>query len=133
VLLHTDVVAGLIAGLELPTRLRDVGVELEQLGLIAENPMDVPLGSHQSAQDQGADGHSNVTRRGLVTRARSDAPAGTINGTGLGPRFNLNVGSGRCSLVWMRPTWTLLRRNAIWIAVGGGSACASSLRFSIDE
>jgi hypothetical protein len=29
--------------------------------------------------------------------------------------------------------WTLLRRNAIWIAVGGGSACVSSLRFSIDD
>ena len=41
---------------------------------------------------------------------------------------------GRCSIVWMRSNWTLLRRNAIWIAVGGGfSACASSLRFSIDE
>jgi maleylacetate reductase len=34
-----DVVAGLIAGLELPTRLRDVGVEPEQLDLIAENSM----------------------------------------------------------------------------------------------
>jgi hypothetical protein len=100
VLLHTDVVAGLIAGLELPTRLRDVGVELEQLGLIAENPMDVPLGSHQSAQDQGADGHSNVTRRGLVTRARSDAPAGTINGTRFGPplQFKRRLGAVLASM-----------------------------------
>ncbi len=32
-----DVVAGLIAGLGLPTRLRDVGVKPEQLDLIAEN------------------------------------------------------------------------------------------------
>jgi maleylacetate reductase len=34
-----DVVAGLIAGLDLPTRLRDVGVKPEQLDLIAENSM----------------------------------------------------------------------------------------------
>src|SRR5436190_4766592 len=34
-----DVVAGLIAGLGLPTRLRDVGVEADQLDLIAENSM----------------------------------------------------------------------------------------------
>src|SRR5215468_1852929 len=34
-----DVVAGLIAGLGLPTRLRDVGVEPDQLDLIAENSM----------------------------------------------------------------------------------------------
>jgi maleylacetate reductase len=34
-----DVVAGLIAGLGLPTRLRDVGVKSEQLDLIAENSM----------------------------------------------------------------------------------------------
>ena len=34
-----DVVAGLIAGLGLPNRLRDVGVEPEQLDLIAENSM----------------------------------------------------------------------------------------------
>ena len=34
-----DAVAGLIAGLGLPTRLRDVGVKPEQLDLIAENSM----------------------------------------------------------------------------------------------
>jgi maleylacetate reductase len=34
-----DVVAGLTAGLGLPTRLRDVGVKPEQLDLIAENSM----------------------------------------------------------------------------------------------
>jgi maleylacetate reductase len=34
-----DAVAELIAGLGLPTRLRDVGVKLEQLDLIAENSM----------------------------------------------------------------------------------------------
>jgi maleylacetate reductase len=34
-----DVVAELVAGLGLPTRLRDVGVEPEQLDLIAENSM----------------------------------------------------------------------------------------------
>ncbi len=34
-----DAVAGLIAGLGLPTRLRDVGVKREQLDLIAENSM----------------------------------------------------------------------------------------------
>jgi maleylacetate reductase len=34
-----DAVAGLIAGLRLPTRLRDVGVKPEQLDLIAENSM----------------------------------------------------------------------------------------------
>jgi maleylacetate reductase len=34
-----DAVAGLIAGLALPTRLRDVGVEEDQLDLIAENSM----------------------------------------------------------------------------------------------
>ncbi|MGH7047617.1 MAG: iron-containing alcohol dehydrogenase [Stellaceae bacterium] len=34
-----DVVAGLIAGLGLPTRLRDVGVREDQLDLIAENSM----------------------------------------------------------------------------------------------
>jgi len=34
-----DVVAALIAGLGLPTRLRDVGVEEQQLDLIAENSM----------------------------------------------------------------------------------------------
>ena len=36
---------------------------------------------------------------------------------------------GRCSIVWMRSNWTLLRRNAIWIAVGAAlparRACAS--------
>jgi len=34
-----DAVAGLIAGLGLPTRLRDVGVKPEQLDLIAEGSM----------------------------------------------------------------------------------------------
>ena len=34
-----DVVFALIAGLELPTRLRDVGVKPEQLDLISENSM----------------------------------------------------------------------------------------------
>jgi maleylacetate reductase len=34
-----EIVAGLIAGLGLPTRLRDVGVKPEQLDLIAENSM----------------------------------------------------------------------------------------------
>ncbi len=34
-----DVIAGLIAGLGLPTRLRDVGVKQDQLDLIAENSM----------------------------------------------------------------------------------------------
>jgi len=34
-----EVVAGLIAGLGLPTRLRDVGVKPEQLDLIAEGSM----------------------------------------------------------------------------------------------
>jgi maleylacetate reductase len=34
-----EVVAGLIGGLGLPTRLRDVGVRPEQLDLIAENSM----------------------------------------------------------------------------------------------
>jgi maleylacetate reductase len=34
-----DAVAGLIAGLGLPTRLRDVGVTPDQLDLIAENSM----------------------------------------------------------------------------------------------
>jgi maleylacetate reductase len=37
--LAADVVGGLIAGLGLPTRLRDVGVRPEQLDLIAENSM----------------------------------------------------------------------------------------------
>src|SRR5260370_36493364 len=34
-----EIVAGLIAGLGLPTRLRDVGIKPEQLDLIAENSM----------------------------------------------------------------------------------------------
>ena len=34
-----DAVAGLIVGLALPTRLRDVGVREDQLDLIAENSM----------------------------------------------------------------------------------------------
>jgi len=34
-----DVVAGLIAGLGLPTRLRDVGVKSEQLDVVAEGSM----------------------------------------------------------------------------------------------
>jgi maleylacetate reductase len=37
--LAAEIVAGLIAGLGLPTRLRDVGVKPEQLDLIAENSM----------------------------------------------------------------------------------------------
>ena len=62
-----DVVAGLIAGLGLPTRLSDVDVKPEQLDLIAENVDARPLDPHQPAQDRRPGGRSAAARRGLVT------------------------------------------------------------------
>ena len=65
-----DVVAGLIAGLGLPTRLRDVGVKPEQLDLHRRKLDARPLDPHQPAQDRRTGGHSDTARRGLVGSRR---------------------------------------------------------------
>ena len=70
-----DAVAALIVGLGLPTRLRDVGVEQDQLDLIAAELDARPLDSHQPAQDRRAGGHPNLARRRLVIPARSIRPS----------------------------------------------------------
>lgn len=85
-----DVVAGLIAGLGLPQRLRDVdetGSARPHRRIVDARPLD----PHQSAQDRRSGGHSRAARRGLVARApaarsiasaNSSASAASANSAG---------------------------------------------------
>ena len=79
-----DVVAGLIAGLGLPTRLRDVGVKPEQLDLIAERLDARPLDPHQPAQDRRTGGHPHPARRRLVSSRAIERSITRADGKGRG-------------------------------------------------
>ena len=70
-----DAVAELIAGLGLPTRLRDVGVKPEQLDRIAEGLDARPLDPHQPAQDRRPGGGPHPARRRLVADEAVNKPA----------------------------------------------------------
>ena len=99
----------LIAGLGLPTRLRDVGVKREQLDLIAAELDARPLDSHQPAQDRRTGGrfapcstrpgrqpgHRDIDHEGRGEGRGTQGEQHPIGAAGVGKDVGEAVGRGR--------------------------------------